>query len=373
MFRALSSWFNSTTTLQSDPDSNVKALRPEPSDQDYPSSSSSASSKLLQTDTRSKKRFSTSDMELRVPGAFFTEARPNLKFFRCVECNELILLSAVNEHAVNCGLLHEGEKFEGSVAVCTVEGEESRRDCDNGFICSVLDDPSQLKMDQEAPQILQGPPDGTTPIDYDSQCGVAEKNTPCSHSLTCEDHSLKAKRAVVGRSRPYDELLARLARNQNLTVLEQNGVTRSSSSHGQYMTQSSYSEIAEQNPQSVLSASTTFQHLVNPTITNAMFNNLTHGNQYNQNIYIRDLLWDAISDVKASHNAELQAGTGRGCCQPGTREKVLKLIHEWSITGCQTLPVCWLSGAAGVGKSAIALTVAKEWEKAGLVASFSFS
>ncbi|KAF9261264.1 hypothetical protein L218DRAFT_870421, partial [Marasmius fiardii PR-910] len=57
---------------------------------------------------------------------------------------------------------------------------------------------------------------------------------------------------------------------------------------------------------------------------------------------------------------------------PGTRKTVLQLLHKWKDSECQTHPVCWLSGAAGVGKSAIALSIAKEWETNGLVSSFFF-
>ena len=41
------------------------------------------------------------------------------------------------------------------------------------------------------------------------QCGVPLPNgQPCARSLTCKSHSMGAKRAVVGRSLPYDMLLA---------------------------------------------------------------------------------------------------------------------------------------------------------------------
>lgn len=33
-------------------------------------------------------------------------------------------------------------------------------------------------------------------------------NMPCTRSLTCKSHSMGAKRAVDGRSQPYDVLLA---------------------------------------------------------------------------------------------------------------------------------------------------------------------
>ncbi|CAG8622388.1 10873_t:CDS:2 [Dentiscutata erythropus] len=48
------------------------------------------------------------------------------------------------------------------------------------------------------------------PIDLDKQCGVIQypKTTPCTRSLTCKTHSVGSKRAVQGRSKRYDELLA---------------------------------------------------------------------------------------------------------------------------------------------------------------------
>ncbi|KAF9260630.1 hypothetical protein L218DRAFT_842430, partial [Marasmius fiardii PR-910] len=82
-------------------------------------------------------------------------------------------------------------------------------------------------------------------------------------------------------------------------------------------------------------------------------------------------LWDAIAGVGASHNSGLQFDRGR--CLPGTREEVRRMIHEWRLSkSSDTPPICWLSGSAGVGKSAIALSVAKECENNGLVASFFF-
>jgi len=46
------------------------------------------------------------------------------------------------------------------------------------------------------------------PVNLDTQCGVInDKNLPCSRALKCKTHSMGAKRAVQGRSKPYDELL----------------------------------------------------------------------------------------------------------------------------------------------------------------------
>ncbi|KAJ8077541.1 hypothetical protein PM082_001972 [Marasmius tenuissimus] len=84
-------------------------------------------------------------------------------------------------------------------------------------------------------------------------------------------------------------------------------------------------------------------------------------------------LWDAVAGVGASHTAEQQFE--RGECLEGTRERVLKAIHDWiasnSSENC-SLPICWLSGPTGAGKSAIAMTVAKACEEKGLAASFFF-
>ncbi|PMD40182.1 SCA7-domain-containing protein [Hyaloscypha variabilis F] len=46
------------------------------------------------------------------------------------------------------------------------------------------------------------------PVDVERQCGVIKDGVPCARSLTCKSHSMGAKRAVAGRSLPYDMLLA---------------------------------------------------------------------------------------------------------------------------------------------------------------------
>ncbi|CAG8960668.1 hypothetical protein HYFRA_00013436 [Hymenoscyphus fraxineus] len=45
------------------------------------------------------------------------------------------------------------------------------------------------------------------PVDVERQCGVMKDGQPCARSLTCKSHSMGAKRAVPGRSLPYDMLL----------------------------------------------------------------------------------------------------------------------------------------------------------------------
>ena len=46
------------------------------------------------------------------------------------------------------------------------------------------------------------------PVDVERQCGVElPQGGQCARSLTCKSHSMGAKRAVPGRSAPYDKLL----------------------------------------------------------------------------------------------------------------------------------------------------------------------
>ncbi|KAK1218930.1 hypothetical protein PQX77_018372 [Marasmius sp. AFHP31] len=81
-------------------------------------------------------------------------------------------------------------------------------------------------------------------------------------------------------------------------------------------------------------------------------------------------LWRSVAAVGASHTSEQQYS--RGLCLKGTRKAALGDIHTWRVSGDSSLPICWLVGKAGVGRSAIAMTVAKACEKDGLVASFFF-
>ena len=52
------------------------------------------------------------------------------------------------------------------------------------------------------------PPRPKAPVDVEKQCGVElPQGGQCARSLTCKSHSMGAKRAVPGRSAPYDKLL----------------------------------------------------------------------------------------------------------------------------------------------------------------------
>ena len=65
----------------------------------------------------------------------------------------------------------------------------------------------KTKKEEQAAKPKMPKPKG--PVDVEKQCGVALPNGAfCARSLTCKSHSMGAKRAVPGRSLPYDMLLA---------------------------------------------------------------------------------------------------------------------------------------------------------------------
>ena len=81
------------------------------------------------------------------------------------------------------------------------------------------DDPSAPKKKKPATKVTKGRFKG--PVDFDKQCGVInDKGLNCSRSLTCKSHSMGAKRAVEGRSKPYDELLLEWNRLNNPNFVE---------------------------------------------------------------------------------------------------------------------------------------------------------
>lgn len=68
-------------------------------------------------------------------------------------------------------------------------------------------DKGKAKKKKDEPKPKTAKPKG--PVDVERQCGVLLPNgQPCARSLTCKSHSMSAKRAVPGRSLPYDMLLA---------------------------------------------------------------------------------------------------------------------------------------------------------------------
>ncbi|KAK7028050.1 hypothetical protein VNI00_015001 [Paramarasmius palmivorus] len=82
-------------------------------------------------------------------------------------------------------------------------------------------------------------------------------------------------------------------------------------------------------------------------------------------------LWKEIANVGAHHDSGARFPPPR--CHEGTRTKVQRSILDWAQSDDpNNEPLCWLSGPAGVGKSAIAQTIAETTNEGSLIASFFF-
>ncbi|KAJ5721074.1 uncharacterized protein N7483_009008 [Penicillium malachiteum] len=84
----------------------------------------------------------------------------------------------------------------------TKKGKKRKADEDD----TNLNKEPKKKKKKDEPKAKTAKPKG--PVDVEKQCGVTLPNgAQCARSLTCKSHSMGAKRAVPGRSLPYDMLL----------------------------------------------------------------------------------------------------------------------------------------------------------------------
>ncbi|OCH93669.1 SCA7-domain-containing protein [Obba rivulosa] len=138
---------------------------------------------------------------------------------KCKDCGKIVLRSAVLEHADNCAKIRNGAKKGGKGKAAEADAESPKKGKKRKAEDDEPDDPSQPKKKKPATKVTKGRFKG--PVDYDKQCGVInDKGLPCSRSLTCKSHSMGAKRAVQGRSKPYDELLLEWNRLNNPNWVE---------------------------------------------------------------------------------------------------------------------------------------------------------
>ncbi|ESK85671.1 nwd2 [Moniliophthora roreri MCA 2997] len=109
-------------------------------------------------------------------------------------------------------------------------------------------------------------------------------------------------------------------------------------------------------------------------ISGGTFNNVAR-DQINTTVnYSNDgiqMLWNAITDVGATHDAEARYPPPK--CHPQTRVALLDTLLDWIRDNEGSAPsVYWLNGPAGSGKSAIAQTIAEVGEREGFLASSFF-
>lgn len=69
--------------------------------------------------------------------------------------------------------------------------------------------PKEPKAKRKKEKPAKPEPKPKAPVNVEIQCGVQLPNGAlCARSLTCKSHSMGSKRGVMGRSQPYDVLLA---------------------------------------------------------------------------------------------------------------------------------------------------------------------
>ncbi|KAN0066463.1 SAGA complex subunit Sgf73 [Thecaphora frezii] len=147
-----------------------------------------------------------------------------LEIVVCADCGKVVLREALGFHQRNCQLVRDIK--EGRASPSILEGDLKKRqlmDDDDSPMDGEVVRPTKKTKKAEAEarrkarlelkelkrkEKKKGGRKNKGPVDVDKQCGVInDKGLPCSRSLTCKSHSMGAKRAVEGRSAPYDQLL----------------------------------------------------------------------------------------------------------------------------------------------------------------------
>ncbi|EJU03630.1 SCA7-domain-containing protein [Dacryopinax primogenitus] len=142
----------------------------------------------------------------------------------CKDCGKPVLASAVAAHLENCKKIKalpapkqsaKAKKTDTKPKVSPAKNGKKRKAEEDGDDEELDDTPPKKKTKKE------NKPPGETgkggrfkgPINLDIHCGVInDKGVPCSRKLTCKSHAMGPKRAVVGRSRPFDELQQEMLR-----------------------------------------------------------------------------------------------------------------------------------------------------------------
>ncbi|KAF9931477.1 hypothetical protein FBU30_010093 [Linnemannia zychae] len=150
----------------------------------------------------------------------------------CVNCNKPMIPSAVKEHRGKCKelameatpaaptLVIRTDPVEKKPETKTKKRKESAAIEETETPAAAIEmspppvsipDKKPLEKKAKVAKAAKVKPPGRVkgPLDLDKQCGVVPSigAPPCARSLTCKTHSMSSKRAVEGRSRPYDVLL----------------------------------------------------------------------------------------------------------------------------------------------------------------------
>ncbi|CDO92127.1 unnamed protein product [Kluyveromyces dobzhanskii CBS 2104] len=143
-------------------------------------------------------------------------SKDDLRYRNCTACRRPVLVSAIVDHLENHCVdnmpIKKNETQDELSSPAKSKGNKRSASID----LEIFDSPSK-KQDSSTPsgstrkqrKIKQRNPTEPHLVDFDKQCGVPlPEGGVCGRSLTCKSHSMGAKRAVEGRSQPFDILLA---------------------------------------------------------------------------------------------------------------------------------------------------------------------
>ncbi|KAL8707546.1 MAG: hypothetical protein Q9220_007438 [cf. Caloplaca sp. 1 TL-2023] len=114
----------------------------------------------------------------------------------------------IDRIASSKGVIKSGKKSAAKGTAAAANDNSSKKTKKRKADAEGDKEPKKKKLKKDEPPKPKMPkPKG--PVDVEKQCGVLLPNGGyCARSLTCKSHSMGAKRAVPGRSMPYDFLLS---------------------------------------------------------------------------------------------------------------------------------------------------------------------
>ena len=110
-----------------------------------------------------------------------------------------------------------GKSRKSAIKGASIDGDGAKKGKKRKLDGDAEKAPNAKKKKKDEPKQKGAKPKG--PVDVERQCGVSLPNGGyCARSLTCKSHSMGLKRAVPGRSLPYDMLLAQYQKKNQAKI-----------------------------------------------------------------------------------------------------------------------------------------------------------
>jgi SAGA-associated factor 73 len=110
-----------------------------------------------------------------------------------------------------------GKSRKSAIKGASIDGDSAKKGKKRKLDGDAEKAPNAKKKKKDEPKQKGAKPKG--PVDVERQCGVSLPNGGyCARSLTCKSHSMGLKRAVPGRSLPYDMLLAQYQKKNQAKI-----------------------------------------------------------------------------------------------------------------------------------------------------------